>query len=215
MFGDDDPPKAKPRKAPSQKPDSELAPLKARLSAGAVDAVLYAIALAILIGVLALREGGWSTISVSWLLGPGPSDPLDGAWQGGWTTKGFGALVAAECLLVGLWVYQTYLASKSGESIGKRLFGARVLRVDGERISFWRGVLFRTWLVAAVPLAVAAVLTRPFDARAYLIGLFEARIALVALAAVVVDVAPLFVGQGRRALHDHIAGTRVVTARSI
>jgi uncharacterized RDD family membrane protein YckC len=151
-------------------------------------------------------------VSVTSILGPPPADPLDGAWQGGWTTKGFGALVAAECLLVGLFAYQTYLAARRGESIGKRLFGARIIGQGGERLSFWRAVLLRTWLIAAIPLAVGAVLTQPFDMMAYLKGLFEGRIVLVALGAVLLDLAPLFVGSGRRALHDHIARTQVVAA---
>jgi uncharacterized RDD family membrane protein YckC len=212
LFGDEDAPKKKKRPKARPEISEELAPMSARLSAGVLDAALYAVAIALLIGVLALREGGWATVSVTSLLGPPPADPLDGAWQGGWTTKGFGALVAAECLLVGLFVYQTYLAARRGESIGKRLFGARVIGQGGEPVSFGRAVLLRTWLIAAIPLAVGAVLTRPFDTRIYLMGLFEARIALIALGAVLLDLAPLFMGAGRRALHDYIARTRVVAA---
>lgn len=211
LFGDEEAPKAKRKRvAPSTTPSK--APLGPRLAAGALDFVLYGVAIAILIGVLALRDGGWAMVSLEAILGPGPTDPLDGPWQGGWTTKGFGALVAAECLLVGLFVYQTYLAARQGDSIGKRIFGAKVVTAGSSPISFWRGVLLRTWLIGAIPLLVAAVLTRPFDTRAYLMNLFDLPVALVALAAVVLDLLPLLLGAERLALHDRIAGTRVVTA---
>lgn len=212
LFGDEDHAPAPSRETEPETKPAKSAAARARLGALAVDALLYVLAAVVLIVVLALREGGWETVSVSSVLGPGPSDPLDGAWQGGWNTKGFGALVAAEAFLAVLFVYQTYLAARAGESIGKRLFGARIVSLAGDRVHFLRGVLIRTWAIAAVPLAVAALLTRPLGVRAYLATLFDWRVMAVAFGAIALDAVVMLIGSKRRALHDYIAGTQVISA---
>lgn len=198
---------------PAEEAPSKLASVRSRLSAVTLDALLYALALAVLIGVLAMRKEGLEGLAPNQLFAPISDDPLDGAWQGGWTTKGFGAIVAAETLLAGLFVLQSYLAARHGQTIGMRLLGAQTVRLDGSPVEFFRGVLLRTWLLAAVPIGVAVALTRPFDVRAFITNLLQPQIALVALGVIVLDGVIVLVGARRRALHDLIAGTKVVAAR--
>jgi uncharacterized RDD family membrane protein YckC len=212
LFGDED-----HVEAPSDEedrvaaPPAELATLGTRLKAFALDALLYVLALAAILGVFSLRAQGLEGLSLHQLLSVGSDDPLDGPWQGGWTTRGFGALFAAEAFLIGLFVLQSYLAARQGQTIGMRLYGARVVRLDDEPVTFYRGLLFRTWLVALIPLAVAAVLTRPFEIRAFITNVAQLRIGLVALGAIVVDAIFMFITSSRRCLHDYTAGTKVVS----
>jgi uncharacterized RDD family membrane protein YckC len=95
-----------------------------------------------------------------------------------------------------------------------RLAGVKVVNRNGEPPRFYRGLLFRGWLIAAVPLAVAALLTHPFSFRAYLGHLFDVKVLLAAVAAIALDAVVMLVDRDRRALHDFIAGTRVVATRA-
>ncbi len=177
-----------------------------RIRAAAVDWALYLLAAAVLYAVLRLGGTGLRDLWTVTEFAHG-----DGPWQGGWTTKGFGALVVAEALLVGLFAYQTYLAARQGRSIGKLVFGAKVVRLNGEPVHFLRGVLLRTWLVAAVPLVLALVLARPLAVQPFLANLTRPWLLGVAAALVLLDVALLLVGEGRCG-HDIVAGTKVVRA---
>ena len=199
--------KADSRRATRKSKEPEAASTAIRFWALAIDLLLYAAAVALLIGVIGLREEGLEGV-----LKPAMTDEFDGPWQGGWNTKGVGALVMAEAVLVGLFIAQTFFSAQQGRTFGMWLVGARVVRTDGKPVEFFRGVLFRTWLLAAVPLAVDGVLTRPFSAGAYFAHLLDTKVLLAAVGIVVLDAAVLLVGGGGRALHDYVSGTRVVVA---
>jgi uncharacterized RDD family membrane protein YckC len=49
-----------------------------------------------------------------------------------------------------LWfAYEVPATANSGQTLGKRLLGIRVQRLDGSRLTFWQSV--RRWLVLAIP----------------------------------------------------------------
>lgn len=81
---------------------------------------------------------------------------------------------------------QWALLTKKGQTIGKMLFGIRVVGRGGGRVGFFRAVVLRNWLRRALNLIP-------------LFGVF--------------DCAFLMDGGGR-CLHDYIAGTRVIRARA-
>jgi len=72
-----------------------------------------------------------------------------------------------------------------GQSVGKRLFGIKVVRMNGEPVELWRLLLLRNLLLNV--LAQVVVIVGPIDAL-------------------------LIFGEGRRCLHDYLADTRVVNA---
>jgi uncharacterized RDD family membrane protein YckC len=83
-----------------------------------------------------------------------------------------------------LVIYQTYLAVQSGQTIGKRMMGIRVVRTDGTPVDGVRIIVLRN----VVPFAINAGC-----------GLFN-----------LIDALFIFKAD-RRCLHDHIADTQVVT----
>jgi uncharacterized RDD family membrane protein YckC len=225
LYGENDP-SLRPKKEPTtyrdragnktkgkttKTSDAELVLANAalRMKAGALDIALYVLGgflVALTLGVFA-----WFHPSV---LFNSPDVVVQEAWQGGWTTKGFGAFVAAETFLVGTFAYQTYLGATYGQSIGKRLFGARVVRADGEDVDFLRGVLLRTWVLGVLPYVAAAIFAAKvgFSARSF----FEAipTIPVFGVGAVVLGIGALSisVGRGGLGIHDRIARTKVVVA---
>lgn len=97
-----------------------------------------------------------------------------------------GALVAGLALLA-LFIVQIWMISTRGQSIGKRLFGIRiVLFSDNSNPGFLHGWLLRNF----VPFLIGIV--------PYVGILFD-----------IVDVCFIF-GEPRRCVHDYIAGTKVV-----
>lgn len=84
---------------------------------------------------------------------------------------------------LGVLGYQLYLQSTLGQTLGKRMLGIKVLRMDGSRVSLGRLLLLRNLVPVAINLAC---------------GLFSIVDALFVFAA------------DRRCLHDHIADTKVV-----
>jgi uncharacterized RDD family membrane protein YckC len=90
---------------------------------------------------------------------------------------------------------QYLLITRRGASVGKRLLGLRIVRVDGGAVDFVSGVALRNLL----PAGVTAVTCVGYG----LGGLFW-------LADKVLIFSP-----DRRCLHDHLAGTRVVLASSL
>lgn len=89
-------------------------------------------------------------------------------------------------LVVGIvnWI----LIAQSGQSLGKKIVGTRIVRLDGSLPGFGYGVALRSWIPAIIGLIP------------WVGGLFG-----------LVDILFIF-GQERRCVHDHIAGTRVVVA---
>jgi uncharacterized RDD family membrane protein YckC len=86
-------------------------------------------------------------------------------------------------------IYQWYLISTTGRSLGKRWCHIKILRVDGQEVDFVSGVVMRSWL--------------PF---------FVALIPGVGSIFGLVDACFIF-GDDRRCVHDRMAGTKVVVAR--
>jgi uncharacterized RDD family membrane protein YckC len=104
---------------------------------------------------------------------------------------------------VALWVWggffvamglQVILISLLGQSLGKLVVGARVVKLDGSRAGFLHGALLRYVIPVGVFLLLSMI---------PLIGLFFALVFLV------VDLCFMF-REDRRCLHDLIAGTTVV-----
>ncbi len=179
-----------------------------RLSCAAVDVGLYLLGMLFLVMVM----GGISRFHPAALFNS-PDQVVNEPWQGGWTTKGFGALVAAQSFLLGLLTLQSYLLSKYGQTIGKVLFGAKVVNADGGLPSFTRVVVLRQWIWVLPPLVVAAVRAQPLSARAFFEQLPTLPVIAVAGGLVVVAVASAVAGASR-GLHDRVAGTEVVSAPS-
>ena len=137
-----------------------------RLGATAVDAVLVPGLTVVLVMAFDVME-----------------DPEDftSSWWMGWV---FALAVASYLILNG------YGLARSGQTLGKRLFGIAVVRVDApEPAPFWKLVCVRAlffplmFVVIYPPLIVLPLL----------------------------DLLPIF-GKSRRCLHDRAAGTRVVRA---
>lgn len=89
-------------------------------------------------------------------------------------------------LLLAFQIFQWYLVATTGQSVAKRWLGMQIVRLDGDLPGFLHGVVLRSWIILAI---------------AYIPYLGQ----LVAL----VD-ALMILGEERRCLHDHIAGTRVI-----
>jgi uncharacterized RDD family membrane protein YckC len=93
-------------------------------------------------------------------------------------------LVAAMALLP--TAVSWYLIARDGQSLGKRWVDIRIVDASGRPPGFWAGVVLRIWAIAVV-----AQFIPPLP---------------------LMDVGFILV-KGRRALHDHLAGTRVVSGR--
>lgn len=83
---------------------------------------------------------------------------------------------------LGLAAFQVYLVATTGQSLGKRFTGIRIVRVDGSGVGFVDGIVLRSWLVGL--LCVIPFLS-------------------------LVDLLLIFRGD-RRCGHDLIAGTKVI-----
>jgi uncharacterized RDD family membrane protein YckC len=93
--------------------------------------------------------------------------------------------------MLALAVYQWYLLSTTGQSLGKKWIGVRVVKLDGSPVDFVSAVLLRSWA---------------FYALSFVGGLL-----VVGAILPLVDALMIF-GDQRRCLHDHLAGTKVVVA---
>lgn len=141
-----------------------------RLVATIVDGLLYAVAL-----VPALIAGFQSGA-----FGEGSSTALYRTF----VSSGLGTVSGVAWLA--LIIYQAYLVATTGQSIAKKLFKIKIVRVDGSPVNFVSGVLVRSWLMMVLQqIPVANVVLPLADA------LFIFR-------------------QDRRCIHDLIAGTKVV-----
>jgi uncharacterized RDD family membrane protein YckC len=90
---------------------------------------------------------------------------------------------------IGVLVWQSAQAAlivTQGQSIGKRVFGLRIVSRDGARVAFVRGVLLRSWPVQLV-----------------------SQVPLVGWLVAIGDALSIF-RPSYRCLHDELAGTRVV-----
>lgn len=94
----------------------------------------------------------------------------------------------AAVLMLPLYGYQWYLISKTGQTLGKRWTGIKIVKLDGLPVDFVSGVIMRNWIVGlmgAIPYVGSCV------------GLVDAL---------------MIFGDERRCLHDLIAGTKVIVA---
>lgn len=199
LFGADP---VRPKRAKAPRP--EPAPATLRATAGAIDFALFALG----VFFVALTLGTFESFHPSTLFQSPDIHPTE-PWQGGWTTKGFGAFVAAEAFLVGVFVLQLYLASHHGATIGKLLMGARVVRPGGEPVGFWR-VCLRSGLLVVAPLVAAAVVAeRPLSAHNLFLAVPSLPVAIALAAVALGGMISVF---GGKAIHDRIAGVEVVRA---
>lgn len=97
------------------------------------------------------------------------------------------AFLTGVCVFL-LSIIQWFLVATTGQSLGKRWVGIRIVRDDGRSVDLVHGVVLRTWLLHAC----------------FAIPVLGGSIA-------VVDALAIF-GSTRRCLHDRIAGTKVITA---
>jgi len=153
--------------------DAELAERGERLGARVVDNVIsMAVFIPGLVVALALtlREGATAD-----------ADLLP--------TPVLGAIGVGFIAFLGVTAYQWYLITTRGQTIGKRIFKLRVVKVDDRPVGFVDGVILREWVVTALQ-----------------------AVPLLGMAASLVDALMIF-GAERRCLHDLIATTKVVRAR--
>jgi uncharacterized RDD family membrane protein YckC len=101
---------------------------------------------------------------------------------------------------IGWLIWNIVLLYRYGQTIGKKVLGIRVVRMDGSRVSFPR-FFFLRWLAMAVIGGVFGGIASSLGNR-YLGNVVS-----------LIDALMIF-GASRRCLHDLIADTRVVTAAS-
>lgn len=106
----------------------------------------------------------------------------------GLSTGGTVMLVLVMALVVGLAIFQLVLLHRSGQTIGKRLVGIRIVRSDGSRAGLAR-IFFLRMLVPGILGAIP------------LVGPFISLIGIL-----------MIFGSEQRCMHDHIADTVVVDA---
>jgi uncharacterized RDD family membrane protein YckC len=103
--------------------------------------------------------------------------------------SGIIGIISALAILA-VFIYQNYLVTMTGQTIGKRLAKIRIVKLDGQNPGFVSAVLLRSWLGAVISWI-------PLVGSLY--GLVDA----------------LFIFRAdRRCIHDQIAGTRVVTVKA-
>jgi uncharacterized RDD family membrane protein YckC len=151
--------------------EAALADRGTRLGAALLDGLLYVVAMipAIIAGISAgsVSEGG-------------------NYWVFKAMTNGVGIITAVAWL--GLVIYQAYLVSTTGQTLGKRWTKIKIVKMDGSPVNFVSGVLLRAWLIAIVQ-----------------------QIPVINIISGLLDPLLIF-REDRRCLHDHIAGTKVIVA---
>lgn len=148
----------------------------ARLGARMIDGIIeFPFICAAVLGGLFL----WMNLDPSMRGGGGPP-PLGTAPSGAL----FGIGVVVILLIV---AYQWYLISTTGQTIGKRVVGVKIVKLDGSDVDFVSGVILRNWIIAFlsnIPYGVGSCIS-------------------------LVNCLMIF-GEEQRCLHDQIASTRVI-----
>ena len=110
-------------------------------------------------------------------------------------------LAVLSLAIVPLVIYQWYLISTTGQTLGKKWLRIRIVKLDGSPVNFVSGVLVRNWVPWLCVQGVALFLrTSQGQLGANPASLLN-----------LVDVLFIF-GSASRCVHDYIAGTRVVDA---
>ena len=138
----------------------------------------------------------------------GDTDPSDATYN-----MAVGIIAA----VVPFWLlFNVYLQSRRGQSVGKYIVGIRVARSDGKRLNvfnaFWRMIFLDPLLfhpLLAAPWLLLAVVGTMRTANGVVLIATVTVVVLSIVAAPVALAAMLADGQ-RRALHDRISGTLVV-----
>ncbi|UQA59579.1 RDD family protein [Polyangium aurulentum] len=79
---------------------------------------------------------------------------------------------------------QWYLTATTGQSIGKRLLGLKIVKMDGSPVDFVSGVILREWIGRLIDSVTCGIGTL------------------------------MIFGDQQRCLHDHVASTKVILAGS-
>ena len=150
----------------------QLASLGARLGGFIVD---------LIVGCICIGPGFAMIFSAAMRAAQsGNSNPDMGSIGFGWTLTMLGSLAVL--------IVQAVLISLSGQTIGKKIVGIRIVRLDGSLPGFVYGFLMRS-----------------------IVGYLPAAIPFLGLIYILVDWCFVF-RQDRRCIHDLIAGTRVINA---
>jgi uncharacterized RDD family membrane protein YckC len=153
--------------------DVRLADRGTRLAAAIIDGLLYMCVLIPLI-VAAIHTGAFNDASNR----PSFYHLFVDSTLGLLSLAGWLALLAL----------QAYLVATTGQSIAKRLFNIRIVKVDGSPAGFTAGVLIRNWLIVILQQIPVVNMVLPW-----------------------IDALLIF-RQDRRCLHDLLAGTKVINA---
>ena len=144
--------------------DHMLASPWTRLGAAMLDGFLYML-VAVPVALMTMDFDAYD---------PGAGDPFEL-----WSKIGIPVLLVA--------AVQWYLIATSGQTVGKKLVGGKIIKTTGEDVNFVSGVVLRSW----VPAFIGWV---PFVGSIF--GLVDA----------------LFIfGADHRCIHDMIAGTKVIS----
>lgn len=131
---------------------------------------------------------------------------IPGLMAGNFTPQGAAVTVFGFLMLVfglvclGWLIWNIVLLYRYGQTVGKKVMGIRVVRMDGSRVSFPRFVFLR-WLGMVVIGGIVGGVCGALHIR-YVGNLVS-----------LVDTLLIF-GPASRCLHDYIADTQVVTAES-
>jgi uncharacterized RDD family membrane protein YckC len=94
--------------------------------------------------------------------------------------------VIAGLAVLGLVIYQWYLIGTTGQSLGKKWLGIKIVKIDGSSVDFVSGVILRSWITGLMGVI-------PYIGS--FIGLIDAL---------------MIFGSEQRCLHDQIASTKVI-----
>ncbi len=108
---------------------------------------------------------------------------------------GLFAAVFIACLP--LAIYQWYLETTTGQSLGKRWSKIKIVKLDGSPVDFVSAVLLRTWVPFLAGTALTAIGLQSIG------NIYNS-----------IDALAIFTTQ-RRCLHDLIAGTKVITLEQL
>lgn len=87
-------------------------------------------------------------------------------------------------------VIQGYFLSQSGQTIGKKILGMRIVTLDNAKPDFFKLIFFRYMILRAI----------------YLVPVAGAVFSMA-------NCISIFIGKDRRCIHDRFAGTKVILAK--